>query len=56
MTGPKADVWKSASLSAKYLKGIRGAIPLAGEQIDILVRLIAAVRATRSGATPSTPS
>jgi SAM-dependent methyltransferase len=44
MTGPKADVWKSASLSAKYLKGIRGAIPLAGEQIDILVRLIAAVR------------
>ena len=44
MTEPKADVWKSASLSAKYLKGIRGAIPLAGEQIDILVRLLAAAR------------
>ena len=44
MTEPRADVWKSASLSAKYLKGIRGAIPLAGEQIDILVRLIGAAR------------
>ena len=38
----EADVWKSSSLSAKYLEGVRAAIPLAGEQIDILVRVIAA--------------
>ena len=42
MTEPEAEVWKSASLSAKYLEGVRGAIPLAAEQIDILLRLIAA--------------
>ncbi len=33
-------VWKTAELSKKYLEGIRGAIPLAQEQIDTMLRLI----------------
>src|SRR5512139_386621 len=36
------DVWKSASLVRTYLEGVRGAIPLAAEQIDVVLRLIAA--------------
>ena len=35
-------VWKSASLVKKFLTGVRGAVPLAAEQIDVMMRLIAA--------------
>jgi hypothetical protein len=34
-------VWKSQSLAATYLEGVRAAIPLALEQIDVMLRLIA---------------
>ncbi len=36
------EVWKKSSLAATYLEGVRGAIPLAAEQIDVMLRLIAA--------------
>jgi hypothetical protein len=36
------QVWKSQSLAATYLEGVRAAIPLALEQIDVMLRLIAA--------------
>ena len=36
------DVWKSAELANTYLTGIRGAIPLANEQIDVMLRLVRA--------------
>ncbi len=36
------EVWKAASLAATYLNGVRGAIPQAAEQLDIMLRLIAA--------------
>lgn len=39
---PTDSVWKSAALTAAYLEGVRGAIPLAAEQIEIMLRLIAA--------------
>jgi len=35
-------VWQQASLTQTYLEGVRGAIPLAAEQIDIMLRLIQA--------------
>jgi ubiquinone/menaquinone biosynthesis C-methylase UbiE len=35
------QVWKSQSLAATYLEGVRAAIPLALEQIDVMLRLIA---------------
>ena len=34
------EVWKSRELSEKYLTGVRGAIPLAREQIEIMLRVI----------------
>ena len=34
------EVWKTAELSKAFLEGVRGAIPLAAEQIDILLRII----------------
>jgi len=34
-------VWKSDKLVAKYLEGVRGAIPLAVEQLDVMLRLLA---------------
>lgn len=37
-------VWQTAELSQTYLEGVRGAIPLAGEQIDVMLRLIRAAR------------
>ena len=37
-------VWQAEALSSTYLDGVRGAIPLAAEQIDILVRLARAAR------------
>ena len=36
--------WQAETLSSTYLDGVRGAIPLAAEQIDILVRLARAAR------------
>ncbi len=36
------QVWKSQSLAATFLEGVRAAIPLALEQIDVMLRLIAA--------------
>ena len=37
-------VWQAEALSSTYLDGVRGAIPLAAEQIDILMRLARAAR------------
>ena len=34
------EVWKSKELSSKYLTGIRGAIPFAAEQLEILTRVV----------------
>ena len=34
-------VWQSATLVESYLTGVRGQIPLAAEQLDVLLRLIA---------------
>jgi len=36
------EVWKSSDLTAAFLEGVRAAIPLAAEQIDVMLRLIAA--------------
>lgn len=36
------DAWKDEATVRKYLDGIRGAIPLAREQIDVMLRLIEA--------------
>lgn len=35
-------VWQQASLTQTYLEGVRGAIPLAAEQIEVMLRLIRA--------------
>jgi ubiquinone/menaquinone biosynthesis C-methylase UbiE len=35
-------VWQSAELTRSYLDGVRGAIPLAAEQLDVLLRVAAA--------------
>jgi tRNA (cmo5U34)-methyltransferase len=35
------QVWKSEALSKRYLEGVRGAIPLAREQLDLIVRITA---------------
>ena len=35
------QIWKTESLAATYLEGVRAAIPLALEQIDVMLRLIA---------------
>lgn len=35
------EVWKSREVAEKYLSGVRGAIPLAQEQIEIMLRVIA---------------
>ena len=37
-----ATVWQSAELARRYLTGVRGALPLAAEQIDTLLRLLTA--------------
>ena len=42
MTHPTDAVWKSSSLAKTFLEGIRGAIPFAQAQIDVMLRLIAA--------------
>lgn len=38
------DVWKSAELTKQFLTGVRGAIPLANEQINVMLRVIAKAR------------
>ncbi|MDY7012976.1 MAG: class I SAM-dependent methyltransferase [Cyanobacteriota bacterium] len=43
MTNNQQDryqIWKSEDLSRTYLEGVRGAIPLAAEQIEMLLRTI----------------
>jgi ubiquinone/menaquinone biosynthesis C-methylase UbiE len=42
MTERTDHVWKTQSAAAVYLEGIRAAFPLALEQIDVMLRLIAA--------------
>lgn len=40
---PRTDnVWKRSDLVGMFLEGVRGAIPLAQEQLDIMLRLIGA--------------
>lgn len=34
------EIWKNAEVSNTFLEGVRGAIPLATEQIDVLLRII----------------
>jgi SAM-dependent methyltransferase len=34
------EAWKDAELVRSYLEGVRGAIPLAREQVDVVLRLI----------------
>ncbi len=41
MAAPTDEVWKKSVLAATYLEGVRGAVPLAAEQLDIVVRLVA---------------
>ena len=36
------EIWKESSLANVYLEGVRGAIPLAEEQLAIMLRLVAA--------------
>lgn len=38
------QAWQSSRLTETYLHGVRGAIPLAGEQIEVMLRAIAACR------------
>lgn len=38
------QVWQKAELSQTFLEGVRGAIPLAAEQIDVILRIIQKVR------------
>jgi tRNA (cmo5U34)-methyltransferase len=42
MNAPTDEVWKSAELTEKFLAGVRGAVPLAKEQIEVMLQLIAA--------------
>jgi SAM-dependent methyltransferase len=39
-------VWQSADVALDFLEGMRGAIPLAGEQIDVMLRFIGAALPT----------
>jgi tRNA (cmo5U34)-methyltransferase len=36
------EVWKTSAVARIYLEGVRGAIPLAQEQLDVMLRLLAA--------------
>ncbi|MCH8814519.1 MAG: methyltransferase domain-containing protein [Chloroflexi bacterium] len=35
-----SELWKSEALVHQYLTGVRGAIPLAAEQIDVMLRVV----------------
>ena len=37
-------VWQGTELTKAFLEGVRGAIPLANEQIDIMLRLVRAAK------------
>ena len=37
------EAWKSASIAQAFLQGIRGGLPMAAEQIDVMLRLIASL-------------
>jgi tRNA (cmo5U34)-methyltransferase len=45
MTKDTAAAWKSATLARTFLEGVRGGIPFATEQIDVMLRLIQARKA-----------
>lgn len=36
----RGQAWKTPELANKFLSGVRGAIPLANEQIEVMIRLI----------------
>jgi tRNA (cmo5U34)-methyltransferase len=36
------EVWKSAELTRKFLEGVRGGIPFEREQVEVLLRVVAA--------------
>lgn len=38
------QIWQSAKVAHGYLEGMRGAIPLATEQLDVMIRIIRAAR------------
>jgi tRNA (cmo5U34)-methyltransferase len=40
MSEKNYEVWKTKSLAERYLTGVRGAIPLAKEQFDVMLRII----------------
>lgn len=40
MGRPNDRVWQDASVARRYLDGVRGATPLAAEQVDLMLRLI----------------
>jgi trans-aconitate methyltransferase len=42
MAKDSAEAWKSATLARTFLEGVRGGIPFAAEQIDVMLRLIEA--------------
>ena len=42
MAQPGPEAWKSSTLAKTYIEGVRMGIPLAREQIDIMLRLVAA--------------
>jgi ubiquinone/menaquinone biosynthesis C-methylase UbiE len=41
MSNRTDEVWKSAPVVSAFLSGVRGAIPLAAEQLDVMLRLVA---------------
>ena len=45
MAKDSAEAWKSATLARTFLEGVRGGIPFAAEQIDVMLRLIQARKA-----------
>jgi len=46
MTTNDDTVWQGEALTKTFLQGVRGAIPLANEQIDVMLRLIRASQPT----------
>ena len=40
---PKAHIWQSEELAKLFLEDVRGAIPLATEQIDVFLRVVRAI-------------
>jgi len=42
----QATAWQTSELTSTYLSGVRGAIPLANAQIDIMLRLVRAAKPT----------